>query len=106
MLPGTAVRRRPASLSGVPRGATVASSAQPVHEHRRVGEGIRIVDESPQELVVPGGRHVEITPDGLFLCRRVRTPRLLEIEEDAITFGQCHTDSVGTPRCARATPLP
>lgn len=65
----------------------VATAAQTTHQHRVVGEGLRGVDETTEQLVVPRGRQVELGADRLLFRTRVALPLTLEGEEREITVG-------------------
>src|SRR5690606_12361493 len=75
-----------------PRGAAAlpagALTTQTLDEHRVVREGVVVVDELVEDLVVAGGAQVEQVLDGLLLGPGVLPPLVLEVQDLPVAVGQ------------------
>src|SRR3954468_17469412 len=65
--------------------------AQPTHQQRVVDQGLGTVDQSVQDLVVTGRRHVEGLADRGLLGTGVLPPLALELEDVAVSLAQAGT---------------
>src|SRR3954462_13566429 len=74
--------RRPGPLPGG------AQPAQPFHQHRVGGEGLRTVEQRVEHLVVAGRGHVEQLADRLLLGAGELPPRVLKGEDRSVAFRQ------------------
>lgn len=63
-------------------------STEPLHQHRVVGQRLRTINESVQDLVVASGGEVEQLARGLFLGSGVFPPLPLKIEDRPLTLGE------------------
>jgi hypothetical protein len=95
MLPVAPMRPVSAGFDGAARGARVAGGipypAEPLHEHGIVLLRLGRLDQTTEQLVVPGGREPEIRADGVLFGPGVAAPLPLESEDGAITVGQGHS---------------
>src|SRR6478752_7958300 len=65
-----------------------AQAAQPTDQQRVGLEGLGTVDQGVEDLVVAGGGHVELLPDGRLLGPGVLPPLALELEDLAVPVAQ------------------
>jgi hypothetical protein len=79
-----------------------AIAPEALDEHRVVGEGIGIIDQTVQDLIIPGRRHTQASPDRTTLRPRLLPPAALEVEDGPLASDEprfrrvAHAGSIGT----------